>query len=388
MKTKILQYLSFLAVTFYNFSALASGTALADLEKLLIANKTEQAFKDYLYFDGVRLWIILAAAIIAVNVVNLASDIGKDLGGTPLGGSVSNTAIKLGTGAAAFAAKAAPVVGEKLKKTLKKSGNDLAKDSSGASGKQSTPSAGTNNFESPQIQEKPEKPEKPASSSGITANAQQTQTSASSTSAPTDIGSGTQGATSGGESSAAGTASGVVAAGTALAGAGINALKENASNMLNKARQNIGAVSAGVNSMPSADIDVGEDSTPTDTKPKNTKKAEMPGRGSGVSLPSSDKKDVQRIAEEKANRVKEALRAEYTERIGQESSRLAGGISAVSGSINSAINDKVAPVVSVSNEASSVAHQAMNREIPVHSVEVSQVSKPEDMSKRLETSKK
>ena len=158
--------------------------------------------------------------------------------------------------------------------------------------------------------------------------------------------------------------------------------------MLNKARQNIGAVSAGVNSMPSADIDVGEDSTPTDTKPKNTKKAEMPGRGSGVSLPSSDKKDVQRIAEEKANRVKEALRAEYTERIGQESSRLAGGISAVSGSINSAINDKVAPVVSVSNEASSVAHQAMNREIPVHSVEVSQVSKPEDMSKRLETSKK
>ena len=386
MKTKILQCLSFLMIAFYNISAFASGvgtgtqgsSALADLEKLLIENKTEKAFRDYLYFDGVRLWVILAAAIIAVNVINLASDIGKDLGGAPLGGSVGGSVQKIGGGLAeAGIKKGLPFAGKQLAKGIKKLNNIELKNP--FSGGQSTASAGAKDFEgatkSSDNQSKPEQDAKPKQEAKTNANPPESSSSASETPHPdTKAGVGNE-SSAGGEETTVGAA---VATGGALAKKGMNAAKENVSKINSSETDNV----------PSVDVDTEKD---TDTKTQNTqtqKKAEMPGRGAGSNLAEKTKKDTEKIAEEKANRVKDTLRAEYTERINQESSRLAGNISAVSSSINSAINDKVAPVVSVSNEALSVSHQATNRKISVSSVEVSKFSKPEDMSKRIETPKK
>ena len=143
MKTRILPILSFLLVMLYSVSGYCE-TALEKMVADLSAGNTKRVIEEYLYFDGPRLWVIFAAMVIAVNLVGLASEIGKDLGGAQLGGSVGNTGLAITTGAAGFVAgKVAPGVG----KGIKKLGNRMKQDSAGSQ-QASSSSAGANDFDS------------------------------------------------------------------------------------------------------------------------------------------------------------------------------------------------------------------------------------------------
>ena len=159
MKNKILKLLSFLTILFYGGFAWAGPTGSTPLEKIvadLSAGNTQKVINEYLYFDGPRLWVLLAAMLIAVNIVGLASEIGKDLGGAQLGGSVGNTGLAITGAAAGFVAgKAVPVAGKEIKKGINKLKDKFSQDPTNPKQPPSTPSAGANDYRSPNSDDEP-----------------------------------------------------------------------------------------------------------------------------------------------------------------------------------------------------------------------------------------
>ena len=158
MKHKIFRMFFFLMLTFFcgtgyvlaqatnPSGASAAPPALQKIIDGLSNGKDKEVIDEQFSFGGPRIWIIIAAMLIAVNIVGLASDIGKELGGAQLGGSVGNSSLTLTTGAAAFAVgKVAPAVGKDIKKLGKKMADGFS-----SGGQKSAPSAGSNNYKDQQ----------------------------------------------------------------------------------------------------------------------------------------------------------------------------------------------------------------------------------------------
>ena len=278
MKSKILQLSAFVTTLFY-MSPVYAKTALEEMVALLSDNKHKEVVEKYLYFDGPRIWVILAAMLIAVNLVNLASEIGKDLGGAQLGGSVGNTGLAITAGAAGFAVgKVAPGIG----KGIKNIGKKMSQDSSSQSQQQSTPSAGSKDYEGAnsqgQDQASAQAPQDVSgASSALTADNKQDNSAMGSASAGENDsaagGAGTGGAegSEGGEGAVGATVTAVTAA-AAAAKTAANTVQQGA-----KAATSAVGGSVGGNAQASDDavsVEGGDDASPE----LQANKPEMPGR--------------------------------------------------------------------------------------------------------------
>ena len=87
-----------LGAILFSSSAYATASSAIDaiVQKMSNGN-TKEAVHQYLYFDGIRFWMILASLFIASGVISLAGEIASSFGGSKLGGGVGDASSKLTT---------------------------------------------------------------------------------------------------------------------------------------------------------------------------------------------------------------------------------------------------------------------------------------------------